>query len=92
MFFSSTAYPLRPQLFRLPFALARAVDDESVLPPSGLRRVTDIQLLHLIGLDDDDAEIGSRDGVVQVLYLLSELVLCVWLLAVGRSSWWGVLP
>jgi len=83
---------LGPQLLRLPFALALAVDDESILPPSSLRRVTGIQPLHLIWLDDDDSEIRPRDGVVQVLYLLSELVLCVRLLALGRSSGWGVLP
>jgi len=72
--------------------VALAVDDESILPPSGLCRVTDIQLLHLIWLDDDDAEVRSCDGVVQVFNLLSELVFCVWLLALGRSSRWGVLP
>jgi len=83
---------LGPQLLRLPLSLALAVDDESILPPPGLRRVTDIQLLDLIRLNDDNSEIRPRDGVIQVLDLLAELVLCVRLLALGRSSWWGVLP
>jgi len=87
---------LGPQLLRLPFALALAlalaVDDESILPSSGLRRVTGIQPLHLIWLDDDDSEIRPRDGIVQILDLLPKLVLGVRLLTLRRSSGWGVLP
>jgi hypothetical protein len=85
---------LGPQLLRLPFALALAlaVDDESILPSSGLRRVTGIQPLHLIWLDDDDSEISPRDGIVQILDLLPKLVLGVRLLTLRRSSGWGVLP
>ena len=85
---------LGPQLLCLPFALALAlaVDDESILPSSGLRRVTGIQPLHLIWLDDDDSEIRPRDGIVQILDLLPKLVLGVRLLTLRRSSGWGVLP
>lgn len=47
----------------------------SITPGGG--RVAEIFLLDLVGLDDDDAEVGAGDWIVQVVDFLPEFVVLV---------------
>lgn len=54
-----------------------AIGHERILPPPRFHRITEIQLFHLVRLDDDHAEIRPGDRVMQVRHTLSKLMVLV---------------
>jgi hypothetical protein len=65
---------LRPQLFcPPPGVVARRLAVPGVAVPSSLLRVAEVGLLDDVGDDDDEAEVLSRDLVVQVVGFRAEL-------------------
>lgn len=63
----------------------------SVPLPSRLLWVAEIHRFDFLWSDDDDAEIGSRDGIVQVFDLLAdfEVFVIVWLIHWLARRWVG---
>lgn len=72
---------LRPELLLLPFPIslcsslriASCRANEGVLPSSSFRRVSQINLLNLIRLNDHNSEILPRRLMMQVINLLTKL-------------------
>ena len=65
-------YQLRPQFLRRPLTLSLRGFIQHVPEPRCFLWVTEIRLLDLVGHDDDEAEIGAGDGVVEVRDLFAE--------------------
>lgn len=76
---------LRPQLFVLPFASGV---HEGIVLPSGGGWVIKIELLHLLRLDDYDAEVLPCHWIVQVLNLRAKLQVLVIIGLVRTLTWW----
>lgn len=89
---------LRPQLLSLPFSLLLCslpltfLNHKGILRSPRLRRITEIGLLNLFRSDDHDSEILPRNGIMQILHLLSELMLLIRLFPMRRRSWRWIFP
>ena len=77
---------LGPQLLSLPLALSFPFNDKTVLPSPCLHGVANVQLFHLVGLDNNNAKVRPCDRIMQILHFLTELVIWVWFLTLGGCS------
>lgn len=68
------SHPSRPDLNRLPLVVPSPVPstDIRVYPPPGVLGIAQVRLVDLVRGDDDDAEVGPRDGVLEVRDPLSQ--------------------
>jgi hypothetical protein len=79
---------LRPTLLLLPATVSL---DIGVDLSTSLCRVTDIKLLNLLGLDDDDSKVLSCNRVVEIVDFGAESQVLVIIGLRGWFTWWWCL-